>query len=88
MRNPESKKYILQETRRLKENEFVYRRSYRECACKDNQFWDHLMRYYNVDHERIDDINLPDDANGERMWGIRIKKVHIWNDDENKDDKL
>jgi len=46
------------------------------------------MRYYNVDHERIDDINLPDDANGERMWGIRIKKVHIWNDDENKDDKL
>jgi len=39
MRNPESKKYILQETRRLKDNEFVYRRSYRECACKDNQFW-------------------------------------------------
>ncbi|MBC8299545.1 MAG: hypothetical protein H8E55_27640 [Pelagibacterales bacterium] len=73
MKNPENKKYILQETRELKNNEFVYRRQ--ECACKDNQFWDHLNRVYNISYENIDDTTLPDDSNGERMYGIRVMKA-------------
>ena len=81
MKNLKNEKYILQETRPLKENEFVYRYTdrFKECACKDRQFWEHLMRYYNVDHERIDDISLPEDSNGNKMWGIRVKKLKIWN---------
>ena len=84
MKNPENKKYILQETRDLKNNEFVYRRGKGECACKDDNFWRHLGNEYNCYHERIDDINLPDDSKGERMWGIRIKKYQ-WDTKEDED---
>jgi|TARA_R100001530_G_scaffold135507_1_gene112881 hypothetical protein len=73
MRNPHNKKYILQETRGLKANEFVYSRNSHYCACKDTEFWDHLFKVHGIFHENIDEINLPDDAQGERMWGIRVK---------------
>ena len=73
MKNPENKKYILQETRSLKDNEFVYRRS--QCACQDGKFWDHLISVHNVGYEDIDDTTLPDDSNGERMYGIRVMKA-------------
>jgi len=82
MKNTQSKKYILQETRELRKNEFVYRRSYKECACKDGRFWDHLRNIYSVNYENIDDTTLPDDANGERMWGIRVVKIKDWGANE------
>jgi hypothetical protein len=70
MKNLNNKKYILQETRSLKDNEFVFTRT--ECACKDAMFWKHLIESHGVSYEDIDDTTLPDDANGERMWGIRV----------------
>ena len=87
MKNPENKKYILQETRDLKNNEFVYRRGKGECACKDASFWQHMANEYNCYHEIIDDINLPDDSKGERMWGIRIKNYAWDTKEEEKEDE-
>ena len=46
MSNPESKKYILQETRELRADEFVYRHGREECACKDHAFWEHLREVH------------------------------------------
>ena len=75
MSNPESKKYILQETRELRADEFVYRHGREECACKDHAFWEHLREVHKVDYEKIANTILPDDSQGNRMWGLRIKKV-------------
>ena len=75
MSNPESKKYILQETRELRADEFVYRHGREECACKDHAFWEHLREVHKFDYEKIANTILPDDSQGNRMWGLRIKKV-------------
>ena len=39
------------------------------------KFWDHLISVHNVGYEDIDDTTLPDDSNGERMYGIRVMKA-------------
>jgi len=80
MKNPQNKKYILQETRPLKDNEFVLARG--DCCCSTKAFWDHLLKVYDVDKENIDEVQLPDDSLGYKMHGIRIFKVKDWSKDE------
>ena len=80
MKNPHNKRYLLQETRPLKDNEFVFVRG--DCCCNSGAFWEHLLKVYDVDRKHIDEVQLPDDRDGHKMHGVRIFKVKDWGTDE------
>tara|TARA_Y100001951_G_scaffold96841_1_gene95970 strand:- start:1614 stop:1844 length:231 start_codon:yes stop_codon:yes gene_type:complete len=70
MSNPFNKKYLLQEIRDLKANEFVYRDG--ENPFNDSALWHYLNREFSVEKEDIEETELPNDHRGNKMRGFRI----------------
>ena len=71
--NPLNLKYILQETRRLKDNEFVF--SYKNSIPSSHEvdrMWNYLCDNYGFIKETIQPEQLPLDSQGNRMTGFRI----------------
>jgi len=71
--NPSNKKYILQETRRLKPNEFVFTNSDSIPSSREvDRLWDYLIENFGFTRESIAPEQLPLDSQGHRMTGFRI----------------
>jgi len=71
--NPLNQKYILQETRELKENEFVFTHgdSIPQSA-EANRMWRHICERFGITKEEISSEQLPLDSQGYRMTGFRL----------------
>ena len=71
--NPLNLKYILQETRRLKDNEFVFsHKNSIPSSHEVDRMWKHLCDNYGFTRESIAPEQLPLDSQGHRMTGFRI----------------
>ncbi len=77
MSNPENKRYIIQETRPTKENEFIFRSNETLDGGTDEarRFWNYLREVHNLGRETIPRETIPEDACGIRMRGFRLVGV-------------
>jgi hypothetical protein len=77
MSNPENKRYVIQETRRPRENEFIFRNNENLDGGTDEarRFWNYLFEVHHLGRETIPRETLPDDACGMRMKGFRLIDV-------------
>ena len=77
MSNFFNEKYILQETRPLLVNEFVFNRA-ENVGGRSNEarrLWDYLEREFHIARVRIPERNLPLDGAGRSMNGFKIIDV-------------
>ena len=71
--NPDNEKFILQETRHLNRNEFVFTHSDAiPYSPEASRMWDYLCETYGFTKQSIDPRELPIDNQGHRMTGFRI----------------
>ena len=71
--NPQNLKYILQETRELKDNEFVFSASeIMPTTAAGDRMWSYICETFGVSIAKIDSEQLPMDSQNQRMHGFRL----------------
>jgi len=73
MSNYNNDRYILQNTRPTKANEFIFT-GYGDRR-ENQKMWRYLEEHFGIAREKINEENLPLDRNNDRMFGFRIIKT-------------